>query len=213
LAPHRPSARLSRRDTSRPVRRLGPNWVQGLRKGCIFLFASLLPTAALALEEVRMRWHGGWLSEFTDGQRDGELRGKLFRPTGTKPAPFVVFLHGCGGLNLKTQSHWATFFTQRGVGFLMVDSFATRRAESACEQRTQPWPRRRADDAASALAWLAAWPFANPDRIGVMGHSHGGTATLLTLHEGTAGARGFVAGLTMYPGCKSMCALPSRCSR
>jgi len=35
-------------------------------------------------------------------------------------------------------------------------SFATRHTESACEPSTQPCVRRRADDAASGLAWLAA---------------------------------------------------------
>src|SRR5215471_660811 len=174
-----------------------------LRVQSVFLLGILLlPTAALAQEEVRIPWRGGWLSEFVDGQRDGELRGELFKPPGTKPAPFIVFLHGCDGLNVKTQGHWATFFTRRGVGFLMVDSFATRHTESACEPSTQPWVRRRADDAASGLAWLAAQPFAKPDRIAVMGQSQGGIATLFTLHEGTAGAGGFVAGLAMYPGCK-----------
>ena len=76
-------------------RKLG---VPMLRIQSVFLFGTLLlPTAALAQEEVRIPWRGGWLSEFVDGQRDGDLRGKLFKPPGTKPAPFIVFLHGCAG--------------------------------------------------------------------------------------------------------------------
>jgi dienelactone hydrolase len=167
----------------------------------ILLGALSATASAVAQEDVRIPWRAGWLNEFTDGQASGELRAKLFRPAGAKPAPFVVFLHGCAGLNLQNQSHWAKFFAQRGVGFLMVDSFATRNTKNICEPGPQPWGRRRADDATSALAWLAAQPYVKSDRIAVMGQSHGGSSALLALHDGTAGAGGFVAGLAMYPGC------------
>jgi dienelactone hydrolase len=160
----------------------------------------LIPVSAISQEKIRIPWHGGWLNEFNEAQTSGELEASLFRPARVGKAPFVIFLHGCAGLNLQTQSHWAKFFNERGVGVLMVDSFATRNIKSACET-AQPWPRRRADDAASALAWLATQSFVKSDRIAIMGQSQGGASALLALHEGTAGAVGFVAGLVMYPGC------------
>ena len=83
----------------------------------------------------------------------------------------------------------------------MVDSLATRNIRNACGSALPGFVRRRADDAASALQWLAAQPYAKPDRIAVMGQSQGGGAALFTLDERGAGAGGFVAGLAMYPGC------------
>lgn len=162
---------------------------------------ALLPSRAAAQQDVRIPWQGGWVKDFDEGVAAGELAAKLYRPTGDAPAPFVVFLHGCGGANTTLQGHWAEFFTQRGVGFLLVDSLSTRGVKSICNDSKNPWARRRADDAMSALTWLRAQPFVKGDRIALMGQSHGGGSALLALHEGTARGRDFIAGLLMYPAC------------
>ncbi len=169
----------------------------------IMAFAPLIvrSTPAAAEQDVRIPWQGGWLKEFDEGVAAGELAAKLYRPPGSAPTPFVVFLHGCGGANTSLQGHWAEFFNQRGVGFLLVDSLSTRGVRSVCNDAKNPWARRRADDAMSALTWLQAQPFVKTDRIALMGQSHGGGSALLALHEGTARGRGFVAGLLMYPAC------------
>jgi dienelactone hydrolase len=166
----------------------------------IAALASFATCAAVAQETVRIPWKPGWIKTFYEGAATGELEAKLFRPAGTDKAPYVVFLHGCAGLDLDRQRHWAQFFTKRGIGFLMVDSLATRKVAEICADK-RPWGQWRADDAASALAWLQAQPYVRADRVALMGQSHGGGSSLLALHEGTAGGRGFVAGLLMYPAC------------
>jgi predicted peptidase len=159
------------------------------------------PGSASAQEKVRFSWRPGWIDQFDDSHSGGEIEARLFRPAVSGEAPYVVFMHGCGGLALERVSHWAKFYNQRRVGFLMVDSLATRKVEKPCLSPPPGWIRRRADDAASALEWLSAQPYVKTDRIAIMGQSQGGASTLLALHEGTAGARGFVGGIAMYPGC------------
>jgi dienelactone hydrolase len=168
---------------------------------CLLIGALSNPVSAVAQEKVQIPWRAGWAKQFSDEQASGALEARLFRPVGVVKAPFVVFMHHCNGLKLQELSHWAKFFTQRGVGFLMVDSFTTRNIKSACENAPPMLVRQRADDAGSALAWLATQPYVRSDRIAIMGQSQGGTSALFALHEGTPGADGFVAGLAMYPGC------------
>jgi dienelactone hydrolase len=168
---------------------------------CTNSVASFGPAPALAYDDVKIPWKPDRLRDFDDSNSSGELNAKLFRPAGDAPAPFVVFLHGCGGIDLTLQGHWAKFFNERGVGFLMVDSLTTRRVDSLCQNPKGPWVSRRSDDAGSALVWLQAQPFVRKDRIALMGQSHGGGSALAAIHENTVGGKGFVAGLMMYPAC------------
>jgi len=160
-----------------------------------------MPVSALAQEKVRIPWRPGWVSQFDDTQTNGDLEARLFKPANAPKAPFVVFMHGCGGLQLERVAHWGKFFAQRGVGVLMVDSFTTRHVKSVCDRPTLVWIKRRADDGASALAWLTMQPYVNPEKIAIMGQSQGGTAELFALHERIASAPQFVAGIAMYPAC------------
>jgi dienelactone hydrolase len=159
------------------------------------------PVSAVAQERVRLPWHPGWVSQFDDANTSGELVARLFRPVDVAKAPFVIFMHGCGGLQLERVSHWAKFFTQRGVGFLMVDSFSTRNVKSVCDNPPLEWIKRRADDAVSALTWLTVQPYVKSDRVAIMGQSQGGTALLFALSEEAGTRDAFVAGLAMYPAC------------
>ena len=167
----------------------------------ILVAGIFVPQLARAQQDVKIPWQPDRLKEFNDGSSNGELNAKLFRPAGDEPAPFVVFLHGCGGLDLTTQGHWAKFFNERGVGFLMVDSLTTRKISSLCDNPKGPWGSRRSDDAGSALTWLQSQPFVRKDRIALMGQSHGGGSALLGIDKNRTGGKGFVAGLMMYPAC------------
>ena len=167
----------------------------------LLIGALSVPVSAVAQEKVRFPWHSGWIGQFDAAKTSGELVARLFRPVDAPKAPFVVFMHGCGGLQLERVSHWAKFFTQRGVGFMMVDSFSTRNVKSVCDNPPLEWIKRRADDAASALAWLTMQPYVKSDRVAIMGQSQGGTAMLFALSGGAGTTDAFVAGLAMYPAC------------
>src|SRR5215471_7497713 len=131
---------------------------------CLLIGRLSLPITAFAQDKIRFPWHPGWVNQFDETQAGGEIEGRLFKPA-TARAPFVVFMHGCGGLELARVSHWAKFFTQRGVGLLMADSYATRKEKNICENPPLVWVQRRADDAVSARAWLASQPYVKSDRI------------------------------------------------
>ena len=62
----------------------------------------------------------------------------------------------------------------------------------------------RTRDAYEALAYARALTFVDPKRIGLMGGSHGGASTLLTLGVPRAeGAPRFAAGISLYPSCNA----------
>jgi dienelactone hydrolase len=161
--------------------------------------AALGAPAAEPPMQVRFPWQPGLTRQFDANAAEGELVAWLFR-AGDAPTPFVIFLHGCGGLHLANVAHWAEFFRKHGVGVLMVDSLAPRATASACESK-EPWLRRRADDAAAGLAWLTSQPFAKADRIALMGQSQGAGAALFALQEGRPTAGRLVAGFLLYPPC------------
>jgi dienelactone hydrolase len=164
------------------------------------LWGAASPAAAVEFEDVRIPWIGGRTEEFSDAAATGELTAKLVR-SAASPSPYVVFLHGCGGLHLDNVRHWADFFSRRGVGVLMVDSFTARGRQEACSEGGPQWSRRRADDAASALAWLRQQDFVRADRLALMGQSQGGTAVLLAAQKRAASSAQIVGAIAMYPAC------------
>jgi dienelactone hydrolase len=126
------------------------------------------------------------------------LDGYLLRPTAEGQHPAVVFLHGCGGLFMRTilfriwawrrgiepgELDWAGELTRRGYVVLMVDSFGPRDRGEMCSPSGFDLQlyRNRARDAYGALLFLQAQPFVRPDRVGVIGWSQGGGAVLLAI--------------------------------
>ena len=168
--------------------------VLGALASCFF------PAMAADFEDVRIPWKGIRVPNFSDDAPTGELTAKLAKPA-TQPAPYVIFMHGCGGLKLDAVDHWAEFFVKRGVGVLMVDSLTPRNRQEACGEGGPQWPRRRADDVASSLAWLQTQTFVRSDRIALMGQSQGGTAVLLAAQKQAASSKSVVGAIAMYPAC------------
>lgn len=173
----------------------------GLRRALLALIACIASSAHGAdPQDVRFPWKGVRVQQFSDESPGGELTGKLFRPAQAS-APFVIFMHGCGGLKLDNVDHWADFFVKRGVGVLMVDSLGPRNRQEACTDANPQWVRRRADDIESAHAWLSAQPDLAPGRILLMGQSQGGTATLVAAQRQSAVSSRVVGAIAMYPTC------------
>lgn len=113
----------------------------------------------------------------------------VFRlPEGKAPFPAVIVLHGCGGRGAG-QIAWARRLNGWGYAALVPDSMTPRGVKSVCAPENQPrvTGRDRVGDVGSAVAWLRTRPEIDPDRIAVLGLSHGGSTAALTaqsLYEG-----------------------------
>lgn len=178
--------------------------------------AAPIDVPGAAVEQVSVPWRAGNAAAFEEGSRDeggrqapdGALPTTIIRPAGKGPFPFVVLLHGCGGLTapamwLKWVDPWASLFVAHGIGVAVVDSFSARGVAQVCRSRVAVWARRRADDAYSVRDWLSAQSFADPDRIAVMGMSNGGRTVLSALRADLRHGAPFRAGIALYPGCQS----------
>ncbi len=179
---------------------------------------SLMASAEIssAAERVVVPWQPGNAMSFQSGTpeekraraKEGSLPVTIFRPAGQRRFPFIVLLHGCGGLSAEAMwtkwvQPWADLFLGQGIGVAVVDSFANRRVDQVCTRDVATWAVRRADDAYSARAWLAEQSYVDAKRIAVMGMSNGGRTVLAALRAPPDHSAPFVAGVALYPGCQS----------
>lgn len=178
-------------------------------------------------------WTGGAAAQerVVFPSRDAEANGGtptrltafLFRPEGAGPFPAVTLHHGCngtyapgGGRLNGNMAWWARHLRERGMAALVVDSFGSRGETEMCTRGlNQPVPPgRRAQDAAGALAWLRARPDIDPERIALMGWSHGGSTALWAAGEVASRRRQQAIGgdfrlvIAFYPLCRTFLALP-----
>jgi dienelactone hydrolase len=172
--------------------------------------------AAPARPVVQVPWQPGNADAFQTGAAEerraraahGIMPVTIYRPDGAGPFPFVVLLHGCGGLHREALwtgwvEPWADLFRAQGIGTAVVDSFGPRGVDQVCTGNVAAWAERRADDAYSARAWLAEQPYVDAARIAVMGMSNGGRTVLAALRTSLKHAQPFAAGVALYPGCQS----------
>jgi dienelactone hydrolase len=150
----------------------------------------------------------------------------LFKPEGAdfRRRPAVVALHGCGGMYSTVNSKrealsirhqmMADLLVAEGYIVLFPDSFRSRGFEEICtieqKKRTLKQQHRR-QDAQGALAWLQRREDVLPERVAVLGWSHGASAVLAAINaRQPAVARWrdrkpstpyFRAGVAFYPGC------------
>jgi len=101
-----------------------------------------------------------------------ELSGTLILPPGPGPHPAVVFLHGSGPEGRWANQFLATAVARRGVAGLIFDKRGV--GKSTGDWRTSTL-EDLAGDAAAAVRLLHSDPVIDPRRIGIHGHSQGGT--------------------------------------
>ncbi|WP_185756432.1 dienelactone hydrolase family protein [Pandoraea apista] len=139
----------------------------------------------------------------------------LFRASNaTGPTPAVVFMHGCNGMFTRKgkidsrELDWAHRLNAQGYAVLAVDSFTSRAQPSECARGGPVRPSvERPRDAYGALRYLQSLPGIQPDRIALMGWSHGGGTVLFSIGPASPGrvrdakpAPDFVAAIAFYPG-------------
>ena len=130
--------------------------------------------------------------------------GKLFLPAGARrPLPAVVVLPGSLGV---APSHLKHAQTLCGLGFAtcILDSFGARAVTSTVADQAQFSFAASAHDALAAFQALALRPDIDGQRIGLQGHSRGGSAGLSAATRCFADAvvgpgRGFAGVLAAYP--------------
>ena len=110
--------------------------------------------------------------EVTFRNHDVTLAGSLILPPDSGRRPAVVFIHGSG-----PEGRWASRFlamklAERGVAALIFDKRGV--GKSSGDWRTATL-EDLASDAAAGVAFLRQEPRIDPRRIGVHGHSQGGT--------------------------------------
>jgi dienelactone hydrolase len=121
----------------------------------------------------------------------GPLPGVLRTPAGAAgPFPAVILLHGCGG-PFTGMPDWAYRLNAWGYAVLMPDSMSPRGVRSVCDPDEQPkvTPWDRVGDIGAAATWLRTRPEIDPDRIAVLGLSHGGMTAALAVQAPYAAMR------------------------
>lgn len=126
-------------------------------------------------------------------------------PEDAPPYPAVVILHSSIGQGTQDW-HYASELTARGFAVLAVDSFTARGVEKTVRDQTLVSTASMLADAYAGLAWLAAEPRVDENRIAVLGFSKGGMAALYaglaSLRARIApGSPAFAAHVAYYPWC------------
>lgn len=132
---------------------------------------------------------------------------ELTQPDGDGPFPAVVMLHGCSGPWKPWGDLWSGRLVRWGYVVLQVDSFGPRGyPEGICDRPGAVAATARAEDAHVAKGYLQGLPFVDPDRIGVLGMSHGGWSALWAVQNSylveTPRSDPFKAAATLYPYCE-----------
>lgn len=104
-----------------------------------------------------------------------ELKGVLYHPKKTKPAPAIVMLHDCRGIEPYTRE-WATLLAEAGYVILQV-GVAKTNTECLPEYDDRYMRRTYRGDsvqsAYNALAYLAQQPTVDASRVAIMGWTQG----------------------------------------
>ena len=126
-------------------------------------------------------------------------------------------MHGCGGLygldhtSLNSRHEdWAQRFVAAGFAVLFPDSFNSRGYRQICTIKDRPIiPQERAGDAIAAARFLAVQPFVDPQRLNLLGWSHGAMTVLQTIRPGFLPPEPrFKVAIAFYPGCREIAKVP-----
>ena len=169
----------------------------------------MLTIIAILMSVASQAQAGNWVD--VPGRNGVVLKYYLMKPPGLGPFPAIVALHGCGGLgaggglNARHQD-WGTRLVAAGFAVIFPESFSSRGLGGQCNVRDRVLRSKdRAEDAFAAAEWLAIQPDIMRSKIGLLGWSNGGTATLSASRDIRA-PRGveFSHAIAFYPGCKVM---------
>jgi hypothetical protein len=142
-------------------------------------FAFARSRAAPAFNEQEMTFTNGSVT----------LAGSLILPATGNSLPAIVFLQGSGPEGRWASRYMATLVVSQGFAALIFDKRGVGKSSGDWRQAT---PDDLASDGAAAITRLTQEPRINPARIGIYGHSQGGT--LAPLVAARSGKVAFVIG-------------------
>ncbi len=120
------------------------------------------PEPPFQLREEEVRFRNG----------DVELAGTLVLPFGIGPYPAVVFLHGSGAEGRWASRYLARRLAREGFAALIWDKRGVGGSTGSWQESAF---EDLAADAAAAIAFARTRPAIDPERVGIHGHSQGGT--------------------------------------
>lgn len=182
--------------------------IRNIAASLAVVFFSCL-THAAPMERVQFASLDKW-----EGDQPLTVDGYLFKPDGKEKYAAVVMFHGCSGGLTKSGKissrfqNMAQLLNGMGYGVLLVDSFNPRGEREICTTKPKNrtiFSKHRWLDAYGALVYLNGRADVLPGKIAAIGFSHGGTNALqvvdanLPAYKDTG--KGFVASVSMYPGC------------
>jgi dienelactone hydrolase len=130
-----------------------------------------------------------------------EIRGWIYKPGGAGPFPAVILAHTCAGTSAHTDT-WGRLLVSWGYLVLAPDSFGPRGTKAVCTTPRTVTPNMRISDIAGALDYLATRPDVIKGKIGIIGHSHGGSTVVRAAQKSfDLAKRGLAGGVAYYPGC------------
>jgi dienelactone hydrolase len=130
-----------------------------------------------------------------------EVKGWVYKPSGDGPFPAIILAHNCAGTSPHTD-RWGRLLLSWGYLVLAPDSFGPRGTKAVCTTPGTVTPNMRVADIAGALEYLATRADVVKGRIGIIGHSHGGSTVIRSAQKSFGLARrGLAAGVAYYPGC------------
>jgi dienelactone hydrolase len=183
-----------------------------MKRFSLALVAAVLWCAGAAAQELI---HFPSLEDNGPGQQSTVLDGYLYRAAGEARRPAIVGLHGCSGMFNRNTGRmfpifpaWGAELSAKGYTVLLVDSFGPRRHGEMCSIGGFELELfcKRPRDAYGALWFLQAQPFVRGDRVGLVGWSQGGGATLYAIgtqsqaRPASLPQGDFRAAVAFYPG-------------
>ncbi len=141
-----------------------------------------------------------------DSSVSAPIPATVFRPPGDGPFPGLVALHGCNGIGPSTVE-WAQWLQNQGYAVILPDSLSPRHLGTTCGTNALTFAAQ-ARDGLGALAFLRGRPDVNAAKVGVIGWSHGGAATLISasarfIHGNHPEGGGYQAAIALYPNCRA----------
>lgn len=151
----------------------------------------------------------GWaeiLQKRLDGKQKIKIPAELLLPKPMAgPVPVMVIMHGSGGLRQREYGY-ASELNREGIGAVVLDSFTPRGVATTGGQQERIATSTMLGDVYALLNLLRNHPKVDPDRIGIMGFSKGGSVTVFAVDEQVrsalaTGTNRFAVGVAFYPAC------------